>query len=281
MPMKSIVYYDGKWTEGDPPLLSAMSHAVWLSSIVFDGARAFEGVMPDLDLHCARAIASCIAFAMKPTLTVQEMVELGKDGVEKFPNGAELYIRPMFWAQEGWISPDPESTQFAMLVYESPLPPASGFAACLSSRRRPAQDQATTDAKASCLYPNAARAMREAVERGFDNAVVLDPSGNVAEFATSNLFTVKDGMAHTPIPNGTFLNGITRQRVITLLREQEIEVIERSLTPADLNEADEIFSTGNHGKVIPIIRYEDRDLQPGPISALARELYWEFAHDNK
>ena len=100
--------------------------------------------------------------------------------------------------------------------------------------------------------------------------VVLDPNGNVAEFATSNLFTVKDGIAHTPVPNATFLNGITRQRVIKLLREREVEVVERSVTPADLSDADEIFSTGNHGKVIPIIRYEERDLQPGPVGSLAR-----------
>ena len=276
--MASIVFHDGKWTEGDPPLLSAMSHAVWLSSIVFDGARAFEGVTPDLDLHCARTIASCRAFAMNPTVTTEEMIEIAREGVGKFPSDAELYIRPMFWAQEGWIAPDPESTQFAMLVYGSPLPAATGFSACLSTRRRPAPDQAMTDAKASCLYPNAGRALREAADRGFDNAVVLDPNGNVAEFATSNLFTVKDGIAHTPTPNGTFLNGITRQRVIKLLREREVEVVERSVTPADLSDADEIFSTGNHGKVIPIIRYEERDLQPGPVSSLARDLYWEFAH---
>jgi branched-chain amino acid aminotransferase len=276
--MTSYVFHEGEWTEGDRPLLSAMSHAVWLSSIVFDGARAFEGVTPDLDLHCQRTVDSCRAFAMRPTVTAEEMVEIAQDGVGKFPSGAELYIRPMFWAQEGWISPDPESTQFAMLVYDSPLPEATGFSACLSTRRRPAPDQATTDAKASCLYPNAARAMREAADRGFTNTVVRDPNGNIAEFATANLFLVKDGIAHTPVPNGTFLNGITRQRVLNLLRGREIEVVERSVAPEELQEADEIFSTGNHAKVLPVIRYEDRDLQPGPIGKLARELYWEFAH---
>ena len=80
------------------------------------------------------------------------------------------------------------------------------------------------------------------------------------------------------MPNGTFLNGITRQRVLNLLRGREIEVVERSVAPEELQEADEIFSTGNHAKVLPVIRYEDRDLQPGPIGKLARELYWEFAH---
>ena len=276
--MKSLVFHNGGWADGDTPLLTAMSHAVWLSSIVFDGARAFEGVTPDLDLHCERTIASCEAFAMVPNIRVDEMIEIAREGVQKFSNGSELYIRPMFWAKEGWISPDPNSTQFAMLVYELPLPPASGFAACLSTRRRPAMDQATTDAKASCLYPNAARAMREAGEKGFDNAVVLDPNGNVAEFATSNLFIVKDGRAFTPIPNGTFLNGITRQRVISLLRERKIAVFEQSLSVNNLLNADEMFSTGNHGKVVPVIKYESRNMEPGPIGQLARELYWDYAH---
>ena len=139
-------------------------------------------------------------------VTKKEMIELATEGVGKFESGTELYIRPTFWGQEGWIAPDPDSTQFAMLVYESPMPAPAGLRACLSTRRRPAPDQALTDAKASCLYPNAGRELKEAAARGYDNAVILDPNGNVAEFATSNLFMVRDGVAHTPIPNGTFLN---------------------------------------------------------------------------
>src|SRR3546814_10567161 len=78
------------------------------------------------------------------------------------------------------------------------------------ARRRPAPDQAPTDAKAAALYANAGRALKEAHDKGFENAVMLDPIGNVAEFATANLFMAKDGVVHTPAPNGTFLNGITR-----------------------------------------------------------------------
>jgi branched-chain amino acid aminotransferase len=85
-------------------------------------------------------------------------------------------------------------------------------------------------------------------------------------------------VVHTPIPNGTFLNGITRQRVIRLLREAGVEVIERTIRVAELVEADEIFSTGNHGKVVPCLRYEDKAFAAGPLAARARELYWTFAH---
>jgi branched-chain amino acid aminotransferase len=275
---KALTCIDGTWHEGNPPLLGAMSHATWLSSIVFDGARAFEGCAPDLDEHCARVVRSARSMGLLPPLGAGAIEELARDGIGRFPPGAELYIRPMFWAEEGFIRPVPESTRFAITVYESPLPPPTGFSACLSPFRRPAPDMAPTDAKASCLYPNSARAVGDAVERGFDNAVVLDPNGNVAEFASSNLFIARGGAVHTPVPNGTFLNGITRQRVIRLLRGAGIAVHERSLTYREVAAADEIFSTGNHGKVMPVTRIDDRDLQPGPFYTRARELYWEFAH---
>ena len=80
------------------------------------------------------------------------------------------------------------------------------------------------------------------------------------------------------MPNGTFLNGITRQRVIRLLRTAGVEVHERTMTFQDVLDADEVFSTGNYGKVMPITRVEGRDLQPGPIYTRARSLYWSFAH---
>jgi branched-chain amino acid aminotransferase len=149
----------------------------------------------------------------------------------------------------------------------------------LSSYRRPHPKAAPTDAKAACLYPNAARALKEAMDKGFDNAVVLDGNGNVAELATANLWFAKDGVAVTPAANGTFLNGVTRQRVARLLRGAGVAVEERTVTWEELLAADELFSSGNYGKVLPITRIDGRDLQPGPVYTRARELYWDFAHD--
>ena len=120
--------------------------------------------------------------------------------------------------------------------------------------------------------------MAEAKGRGFDNAVMLDPLGHVAELATSNIWMVKDGIAMTPVPNGCFLNGITRQRVIALLRGAGQLVEEKTLRWADFLAADEIFTTGNFAKVTPITRIEQRHLQPGPVYARARQLYWDYAH---
>ncbi|TIP91369.1 MAG: branched chain amino acid aminotransferase, partial [Mesorhizobium sp.] len=122
------------------------------------------------------------------------------------------------------------------------------------------------------------RAILEAKMRGFDNALVLDMLGNVAETGTSNIFLVKDGHVLTPAPNGTFLSGITRSRTMTLLDEYGFKTIEKALSVREFLEADEIFSTGNHSKVVPVTRIEDRSLQPGPVAKKARELYWEWAH---
>jgi branched-chain amino acid aminotransferase len=277
----ALTYIDGSWHEGNPPLLGALSNATWLASLVFDGARAFEGCTPDLDLHCRRAVQSARALGLKPKLEGGEIEEIARDGIARFPAGAELYIRPTFFAEGGFLLPDAESTRFCLVLAVAPMPSATGFSACLSRFRRPSPDTAPTDAKAACLYPNTIRSIRDANERGFENAVVLDQIGNVAEFASSNIFIVKDGAAHTPVPNGTFLAGITRQRVMQLLRGAGIEVYERTVTFDEVLAADEIFSTGNFGKVTPTTRIEQRDLQPGPVYQRARSLYWDFAHSSR
>lgn len=274
-------WIDGDWHEGNVPLLGPRSHAMWLGSSVFDGARAFEGVMPDLALHCQRANRSAHALGLSPTMETGAITDLAREGLKRFQPNAELYIRPMYWAEQGGfmsVPPDPESTRFALCLYEVPMPQPVGFSATTTRFQRPTLATMPVNAKAGCLYPNNGRMMREAQAAGFDNALCCDMLGNVAEFATANAFLVKDGKVATPVPNGTFLDGITRQRVIALLRGAGTEVLETSLTYDDFRSADEIFSTGNYSKIMPINRFEDRIFEPGPIAALARELYWQFAH---
>jgi branched-chain amino acid aminotransferase len=275
--MAGVFYYDGEWSTEQPLVTGPMSHAFWMSSVVFDGARSFQGLAPDLDLHCQRLVNSARNLMLGTPKTAEEITELCKEGIRMMPRDAELYIRPMFFATEGFIMPEVDSTKFILAVYEQPMPPATGFSACFSTHRRPARDMAPTDAKASCLYPNTSRALKEAGERGFDNAILLDPNGNVAEFGTANLWIAKDGVARTPAINGTFLNGVTRQRVIQLLRDDGVSVEEGIVTRRDVMEADEVFNTGNYGKVMPVIRVEDRELQPGPVARRARELYFDYA----
>lgn len=277
--MAAIFFHDGQWLDEQPLLIGPMHHAFWQSSIVFDGARAFGGLAPDVLPHCERLLASANNMLLTPELEAGEVAELCIEAVRRLPKDSELYIRPMFYATDGFLQPEPGSTKFVLAVYDAPLPDTPGLKVCLSSRRRPARDMAPTTAKACCLYPNTALGMREANQRGFDNGIVLDPNGNVAELLSANVWIVRDGVAMTPAINGTFLNGVTRQRTIELLRSAGTPVEETTLTFADVMAADEVFSTGNYGKVVPIIKVEDRDLQAGPVARKARELYFDYAKD--
>jgi len=274
-------FFEGDWHEGNVPIMGPRTHAAWLASTVFDGARAFEGVAPDLDRHCARVNQSAVNFKLKPVVETGEWLGLAREGIARFDANAELYIRPMYWAQTGsggGVLFDPESTNWCLCIHVAPMPAPTGNAITLSPFRRPTMESAPVDCKAACLYPNNSRALIEAQARGFNNCLMLDMLGNVAEFGNSNVFMAKGGVVYTPAPNGTFLNGITRQRVIDLLRADGVDVVETVLSYADFQRADEIFSSGNFAKVAPVIRIDDRNLQPGPFYSRARKLYWEFAH---
>lgn len=274
-------WIDGGWMPGNPAIVGPRTHAFWLGSSVFDGARAFEGVAPDLELHCERVNRSAEALGLVPTMRVGQMIEIVTEGLAKFSSGTPLYIRPMYWAEDGGpsaVAPRPESTRFLMCLYETPMPEVHGAAITVSPFRRPTIETMPTNAKAGCLYPNNARALARAREKGFDNALVLDMLGNVAELATSNVFIVKDGVIATPQENRTFLAGITRNRIIALLSAAGYRVEATTLSVADMLDADEAFSTGNYSKVMPITKIEGHEMQPGPVFQRARQLYWDYAH---
>ncbi|MBI2718379.1 MAG: branched-chain amino acid aminotransferase [Rhizobiales bacterium] len=279
---RTWAFYEGRWHEGNVPIMGPRTHGAWLGSTLFDGARRFEGVAPDLDLHMARINASARSFGLKPMVSDAEWLKLAEAGMAKFDVAVALYIRPMYWAENGaaggGVRHDPDSTCWCLCLYEAPMPQPGNLAITLSPFRRPSPDTAPVEAKAGCLYPNNARALAEAEERGFNNCLVTDLLGNVAELGNANVFMARQGEVFTPVANGTFLAGITRRRVIALLRRQGVTVHEASLRYNDFAAADEIFLCGNFSKLMPVTRIDRRDLQPGPFYTLARRLYWDFAH---
>ena len=281
-PTKTWTFFEGDWHEGNVAIMGPRTHGAWLGSVVFDGARAFEGVTPDLDLHFVRVNESARRFLLKPVVPIEAWLDLARDGLKRFDAKAALYIRPMYWAElgttGGGVRFDPESTRWCLCLYEAAMPQPSGLSITLSPFRRPTLECAPVDAKASCNYPNNARALIEAHRRGFDNCLMRDMLGAIAELGNANIFMAKDGVVFTPAPNGTFLDGITRQRAIALLRDAGVSVVEKTLSYADFEQADEIFSTGNFSKVMPITKIDDRLLRPGPFFQKARALYWAFAH---
>ncbi|MBT6833727.1 MAG: branched-chain amino acid aminotransferase, partial [Rhodobacterales bacterium] len=252
---KILTWYNNQWLEGNTPIIGAADHAAWLGSTVFDGARQFEGVRPDMMLNCQRIIYSAEAFGMTPPVSAENIYNICEEGCAMFKATAVLYIRPMMWSNQGSpgiIDIMPESTGFSVCIEELPMPEVGSFALTTSPFRRPRQDMALTSAKAGSLYANNGRIMADARARGFNNALSLDIDNYVAETASTNVFTVKDGEVFTPIPNGTFLNGLNRQRIIKLLKADGIKVHELPMIIKDFKDADEIFCTGNIAKVMPV-----------------------------
>jgi len=274
-------FVDGEWLEGNPKLIGPTSHAMWLGSTVFDGARWFDGIAPDLDLHCQRVNRSARNMGMKPVVKAEEIEALAWEGVKKFDGRTAIYIKPMYWSEHGMpfsvVTADPESTRFALCLFEAPMHTAKPSSLTVSPYRRPNPEVAMTAAKTGSLYPNSGRMILDARNRGFDNALARDMNGNVAETASSNIFMVKDGVVMTPVANGTFLAGITRSRVIGLLRKAGFDVRETTLTVEDFMDADEIFTSGNYSKIVPVNKFEDRLLQEGPVARKALEVYMDWA----
>ncbi|WP_164659470.1 branched-chain amino acid aminotransferase [Tropicibacter sp. Alg240-R139] len=274
-------YFEGTWHDGNVQIMRAADHGAWLGSSVFDGARFFDGLSPDLDAHCARTNRSAKALMVTPTVTTEEMVEIAREGLKAYGKDKAVYIRPMYWGIDGdptAIVPQEDSTGFALCLEEIPMAAPEASVTLTTTRfRRPVLEDAVVNAKAGCLYPNNARMLKEARAKGFNNALVADAMGNVAETATANIFMVRDGEVFTPIANGTFLAGITRARHIKNLQADGVKVHEAVLSFQDFHDADEIFMSGNMNKVTPVTALDDTQFQIGPIARKARALYWDWA----
>ncbi|MBM1689083.1 branched-chain amino acid aminotransferase [Sulfitobacter geojensis] len=278
-------YYDGAWHDGDRMVINAADHGAWLGTTVFDGARLFDGLSPDLEKHCARINRSAEALMITPTVSTEDMVAMVREGLASYARNQPVYIRPMYWALAGdelGIVPRAGATGFAISLEEIPMAPPEAATTLTRTRfRRPVLEDNVVNAKAGCLYPNNARMMVEARAKGFGNALVADAIGNVAETASANVFMVKDGEVFTPVPNGTFLAGITRERHMINMQADGMQVHEAVLSFDDFHDADEVFLSGNMMKVTPVAAFDDTVYEVGananPVTRRVREMYWDWA----
>lgn len=275
-------WFEGKWHDGDIMVMRAADHGIWQGSSVFDGARWFDGMAPDLRLHCARVNRSAEAMMLTPTMDPETMARIALEGLKPYARDAAVYVRPMYWAAHGselGVAPLGASTVFALCLEEVAMPTAQDSTTLTRTRfRRPVLESAVCNAKAGALYPNNARMLLEAQQKGFGNALVADVMGNVAETATANVFMVKDGEIFTPVANGTFLSGITRARHLSNLRAAGFKAHETVLGFDDFHAADEVFLSGNFAKVLAVREFDGTAYPaPGPVTRKVRELYWDWA----
>lgn len=278
-------YFEGTWHKGNVPIMRAADHGAWLGTTVFDGARLFEGITPDLLAHCQRVNRSAIALGLTPTQSAEDIHAITLEGLKFYDENAAVYIRPMYWGIDSGLAgivPLEDVTGFCVCLEEIPMAGATaGTTLTTTQFHRPMLSDAIVNAKTGGLYPNNARMLREAHSRGFGNALVADALGNVAESASANVFMAKDGEVFTPVANGTFLAGITRARHMELLRGAGAIVHETVLSFDDFRQADEVFLTGNMSKITPVTAFDEVNYQQGPVTKLARELYWDWAHSSQ
>jgi len=268
--LENKIWFDGKLVPATAAQVNVLTHALHYGSAVFEGEQVYSGRIFKLAEHTERLFYSAGRLGMKVAFDGQALERATRDVVaaNRVGNG---YVRPLVWRGSETIAVSaPNTTIHVMIAAWDTLPPYDKEACAMGIRMktsdwvRPPPNVAPTDAKAAGLYVTSTLAKHAAEDAGYDDALMLDYRGQVAEATLANIFLVIDRALHTPIPD-CFLNGITRQTVIELADELGIPVVERVVFPRDFERATEVFVTGTAAEVTPVreiddFRFESRDV---------------------
>ncbi|MEE8280527.1 MAG: branched-chain amino acid aminotransferase [Alphaproteobacteria bacterium] len=276
-----VIWYDGALVPWREAKLHVLSHGLHYASGVFEGERVYGGRIFKLTEHTRRLFHSAEALGCEIPSTVAELDQATREVVaaQNIVNG---YVRPVAWRGSEMMAVSAQQTKIHLAIAAWEWPPYFGDEARLrgirlktAKWRRPAPDTAPTDCKAAGLYMICTLSKHAAEAEGYDDALMLDWRGRVAEATGANIFLVQDGALHTPTPD-CFLDGITRRTVIELAKKRGIEVVERAIMPEDLAEADEVFLTGTAAEVTPVGEIDAHHFQVGPITRFMIEDYDEI-----
>ena len=274
------IWFDGKmvpWREANVHILT---HALHYASAVFEGQRAYGGTVFKLQEHSERLHNSAQILGYTIPWSVAEINAACND-VLKVNNLTDAYLRPLAWrgSEQMGVSAQKTKPHLAIACWEwgkyfDPTLAARGIRLDIAEWRRPAPYTAPTASKASGLYMIATMSKHRAEDRGFNDALMFDWRGQVAEATGANAFFVRDGVIHTPTPD-CFLNGITRRTVIDLARQRGIEVIERAIWPEELETFEQMFLTGSAAEVTHVGSAGPWNFEVGDLS---RQLASDYDH---
>ena len=273
-----LIWFDGALVPWREAKLHVVTHALHYGSAVFEGERAYSGKIFKMREHSERLHRSAELLEFKVPYTVDE-INAAKMAALKANNLSDAYVRPIAWrgSEEMGVSALNSKIHVAIACwawpsYYSPEARAKGVRLIRSKWARPAPNTAPTAAKAAGLYMICTISKNEAERQGASDALMLDWRGQVAEATSSNLFMVKDGQLLTPLAD-CFLNGITRQTILAIAREQGIPVVERVIWPEELKEADEVFLTGTAAEVTPVGQIGEWNFTPGVLTRTLAAAY--------
>jgi branched-chain amino acid aminotransferase len=270
-----LVYIDGEYYPKGSAKISVYDHGLLYGDGVFEGIRAYNGIVFHLREHIERMMEGLRLTRINITLTKQDLMNAVVETLRK-NNFTDAYIRLIVTRGRGNLGLDPRSSpQPSIIIMTEPVAPAhgreareKGITAIISSYRRDMVDGTTHELK-SLNYIQSVLAKFQAIDAGTDEVVMLDHRGMVSEFHGSNLFMIKQGIVHTPTSAAGILHGITRSRILKLAEELGYEIHERDITPYELLNADEVFLTGTMAEVVPVIKIQGvpvGDGKPGPVT---------------
>jgi branched-chain amino acid aminotransferase len=286
MKNSQFIWMDGQMVPWDEAQVHVLSHGLHYGTGVFEGIRAYETdngpTVFRLTEHMERLHRSATAYGIPLDWSVEELVGAARQvvSVNSLPSA---YIRPLVTLGTGSLSLDPQACTAVTVIaawtwgaYLGEEGVRNGITVGVSSWRRFAESTLIANAKGTGGYLNSVQAKLEALRAGFDEAIMLNTDGLVAEGSGENLFLVRNGEVLTPPVTAGILEGITRDSIMQLLRDDGLDVREAQLSRSDLYYADELFFTGTAAEVTPIRAVDHRPVgsgKPGPVTRLAQELF--------
>ena len=277
------IWFDGKlvpWREAE---VHVLSHALHYASSVFEGQRAYNGEIFKLRQHCERLHKSANILGFQIPWSAEELAAACKE-VLKANGLTDAYMRPVAWlgSERMGVSPTGTKPHVAIAAWEwgkyySPEIAAKGIRLTIAPWRRPAPYTAPVHSKASGLYMIAMLSRKHAEDTGFDDSLMFDWRGQVAEATGANVFFVRDGALYTPTPD-CFLNGITRQTIIELAERRGIAVHERAIWPDELESFEQMFLTGSAAEVTPVASAGPWSFEVGDLTRQLDKDYDDLVH---
>lgn len=259
---EGFIWFDGELIEWNKAQLHLLSHGLHYASSVFEGERSYSGKIFKLKEHTERLFYSAKQLDLRVPFSIQEINDACYQTLEK-NDLSDAYVRPIIWrgAETMGVSAPNSKIHCAIAVWEwpsyfSPEEKLKGIRLTLSGWKRPSPETIPCQAKAAGLYMICTLSKQEAESKGYDDALMLDWRGQVAEATGANIFFMKEKEIHTPIPD-CFLNGITRRTVIDIAKEKGFEVIERKIELEELDNFEQCFITGTAAEVTPVSVIDD------------------------
>ena len=251
------IWFDGKLVPWRDAKIHVLTHALHYASCVFEGERVYGGKVFHLDEHSERLINSAKLLGFEIPIDLKAIND-ATDAVVKANNIVDGYVRPVAWRGAEQMGVAAQQTKIHMAIatwewpaYFSPEARLKGIRMTISKWARPAPNTAPTASKAAGLYMICTLSKHTAEAEGYEDALMLDWRGQIAEATGANVFLAINGELHTPTPD-CFLDGITRRTVMGLARARQIKVVERAIMPDELGKAQEVFLTGTAAEVTPV-----------------------------